>query len=274
MMLRQSYASAGAEDVTLVAPKLVEAGVIAGAEELAARILESPWLLQVRTLRPQATFGLLDSWRRGTQMAAIRHVVARSGERRRFLRHLLNILHEQGFRLALSPLLARDAQRPFRRVGFVERERLVVLRKSDPDFRPVKAACDVRRLEPQDAEALATLDRVCFDDVWHLPAADILAMLPGVAGFVAVQDGQLIGYNMVSTSREAGTVGRLAVRPDHRDRGVGSTLLAAGLTWLRDGGGTDTTLCTQQGNMASRRLYRRFGFEQLPEELSLMQKDL
>jgi len=271
---RPTYAAANSHVASLVVPELIKAGVIRRASELHGQLASLPWALQVRVGSPRRTYGLLDVWRRGTRMGCVRHLEARSGERRRFLCHLLDVLRDQGFELAVSPLLTERAARPFVRAGFAELERLVVLKKDGLNSPPGGNACEIRSAQATDAQSIAAVDATCFDEVWRLRPSDILAMLPETTTFIAVRDGRPIGYNMVSMSREAGTVGRLAVAPDCQRQGVGSALLAAGLGWLRDAGGTSVTLCTQRGNVASRRLYARFGFELLPDELALMQKEL
>lgn len=268
------YGPANADVAALVAPELVKAGVIGRASDLHSQLASSPWALQVCLGWPRRTHGLLDVWRRGTRMGAVRHLEARSGERRRFLCHLLDILRDEGFELAVSPLLTDRAARPFTRMGFGEIERLVVLKKDRLRSAPADRVCEIRSAQATDAQAIAAIDAACFDEVWRLRSSDITAMLPETTAFVAVRDSRTIGYNMVSISRGAGTVGRLAVTPECQRQGVGSALLAAGLSWLRDAGGTSVTLCTQRGNAASRRLYARFGFELLPDELTLMQKEL
>lgn len=269
-----TYRPARSDDVEAIAKPLLDAGIFSRVEQLVAQIDERPWTIQVNDRRPGKECAVVDVWRRWSGVAIIRHLSAEPRKRQRLVAHLLGVLSEQGFSSALSPLLDNASRRAFSKTGFTERERLVVLKKQGLRFRPVEPACDVRRMSPDDAEAIAAVDESCFDGLWRFGPDDVTAMMPDMTGFVAVQDGRSIGYNMVSISREAGTVGRLAVSPQFRNRGVGSTLLAAGLEWLAEAGGTEVTLCTQHGNTASRRLYRRFGFEQLPENLSLMQKNL
>lgn len=274
MIGRRVFRAATRRDLGVLTDRLVDGGLFGGPVDVAQYVKDHPWAIQLSDSHPALTYGALGVWRTGTPMAAIRLFVARPRDRRPFLSHLTDIAKFEGFELVLSPFVDDAMSRLFRKSGFHERERLVVLKKRGLDFVPVKPACDTRELASSDDEAVAAIDAACFDDMWRFRPADVAAILRTVRGFVAVQEGRPIGYNMVSVSREAGTVGRLAVHPDYRNRGVGSTLLAAGLNWLREAGGTEVSLCTQNTNLASRRLYRRFGFQPLPDELSIMQKDL
>lgn len=274
MIARSSFRAAGPSERQAVAGRLIEAGVFAVEMELAEYVRRHPWGVQLDGRWPEETHAVLDVWREGTGVGIIRLFKARARHQRPFLAHLLRVLDSEGFREALSPGLVSTATRPFKKAGFAECERLLVLKKHTPLYRPRKPTCELRPIGDDDVTDVVSIDGACFDDLWRFSAGDVRRVLAGVSGFVAVQNGASIGYTMVSTAREAGTVGRLAVRPEFRNRGVGSTLLAAGLDWLREAGAKEVTLCTQRDNMQSRRLYRRFGFEQLPDELWIMQKDL
>lgn len=274
MIRRSQYRPAGEHDLERVASRLVEARIVSSADDVAAATAGCPWALHVHDRRPDTTHALLDVWRRGTGMAVVRHLSAHPREQSRFLKYLLGVLKREGFSVALSSLLDEASRKPFRKIGFEERERLIVLKKRGIGFRAVAPACELRPIQVRDIDAIVDIDETCFDELWRFRRGDVEGLLPGATGFVAVQDGLPIGYNMLSIAQETGTVGRLAVRPDHRNRGVGSTLLAAGLNWLADAGGTEVTLCTQHGNLTSRRLYRRFGFEQLPDDVVIMSRTL
>jgi GNAT superfamily N-acetyltransferase len=52
----------------------------------------------------------------------------------------------------------------------------------------------------------------------------------------------------------------LVVRPDHRDKGLGTRLLRAAVDWARKEGLTRITLLTDTDNAHARRLYMRHGF--------------
>ncbi|RJQ50983.1 MAG: GNAT family N-acetyltransferase [Actinobacteria bacterium] len=274
MITKGSFRPARSGDISRIAGCLVEGGLFAAEMELADYIRRHPWGIHLHQRCPEETHAVLDVWREGTGTSIIRLFKSRPRDQRPFISYLLDVLVDEGFSDALSPGLLPSATRPFKKAGFVECERLLVLKKRSLLHVPTQKACELRRLAAGDAGGIAAIDEECFDDMWRFRIGDTQKMLASVNGFVAIQNGAAMGYTMVSTSREAGTVGRLAVRPEHRNRGVGSTLLAAGLDWLREAGAKEVTLCTQRGNLRSRRLYRSFGFEQLPEELWIMQKDL
>ncbi len=95
------------------------------------------------------------------------------------------------------------------------------------------------------------------------------------AVLVAEGEGALIGFVLLSrarfvmrTARPAGSVTDIYVEPRHRGRGIGSSLLGAGLSWLRARGYHRVLLNVTAGNPA-RRLYERAGFRQFAESMEI-----
>ena len=86
----------------------------------------------------------------------------------------------------------------------------------------------------------------------------------GGSGLGAAGDGEVRGYvvaDLVSDfGRTVGHVKDIAVHPDWRGRGIGSTLLARALSVLAAGGARRAKLEVRAGNDAAQELYRAFGF--------------
>jgi GNAT superfamily N-acetyltransferase len=57
-------------------------------------------------------------------------------------------------------------------------------------------------------------------------------------------EGQMVAFNMVHRSGTEGWMGPLAVRPDRQGEGLGSTMVQAGIEWLRTHGATTIGLET------------------------------
>jgi GNAT superfamily N-acetyltransferase len=90
--------------------------------------------------------------------------------------------------------------------------------------------------------------------------ADFAARLRSDTIFVALASGQLIGSIFCTPDEDALYVGRLAVRPDWRRRGVASALMEAAKNEARRRGAARITLGARialPGNVA---LFRRHGF--------------
>ncbi|MFN3763594.1 MAG: GNAT family N-acetyltransferase [Anaerolineae bacterium] len=147
--------------------------------------------------------------------------------------------------------------------GFRPLARLVTLRKDDRRLPPVPSdtPCAVRPAQAEDIPALARLDREAFPPPWWFSAATLERIRQEALCFlVAERDGFLIGYTEARPADHGAHVGRLAVAPSFQRQGVGGFLLRTVLSRLWERGIQEVTLNTQEDNIASRRLYGRFGF--------------
>lgn len=73
------------------------------------------------------------------------------------------------------------------------------------------------------------------------------------------QDGAIAAFNMVHRSGTEGWMGPLAVRPDRQGEGIGSTMVRAGIDWLRAHGATTIGLETMPRTVENIGFYSRLG---------------
>ena len=81
--------------------------------------------------------------------------------------------------------------------------------------------------------------------------------------FLAVQDGQLLGYHFckIEPESESGYVDFIGTDTSARGRGIGADLLATGVDWMLSASTTKKiSLTVNADNVAARSLYERFGF--------------
>ncbi len=87
----------------------------------------------------------------------------------------------------------------------------------------------IRTYEESDEAAVAALWREVFPDAppWNEPEADIRRKLAVQRDlfFVAVDGGEVVGTSLAGYDGHRGWVYYVAVRPDHRRRGVGAALM-------------------------------------------------
>ena len=128
------------------------------------------------------------------------------------------------------------------------------------------AGYTIRPAERADLLAVVRIERASFPQPWPYDA--FLGFL-GEPGFlVAVDDeGAIVGYIVADVAAthgdDVGHVKDVAVHPDHRGEGLGSTLLTRALATLASTGVDSVTLEVRASNEEARRLYRRFGFTPL-----------
>jgi GNAT superfamily N-acetyltransferase len=80
-------------------------------------------------------------------------------------------------------------------------------------------------------------------------------------------DGQLAGFNMVHRSGVEGWMGPIAVRPDRQNEGLGSTMVQAGIDWLKAQGARTIGLETMPRTVDNIGFYSRLGF--IPGHLTI-----
>jgi len=146
--------------------------------------------------------------------------------------------------------------------GFRLMTRLIALRKADRRLPTVPSSLvRLRDARPEDVEEVAEVDHAAFAPPWWLSAPTLDRLRRQSAHFlVAERSGRCVGYVEERVMERGAHIGRLAVAPPFQGRGIGGLLLAEVLTRTWEQGIERVTLNTQEENLASRRLYRRFGF--------------
>jgi ribosomal-protein-alanine N-acetyltransferase len=130
----------------------------------------------------------------------------------------------------------------------------------------------VRRAERADLLAVMGIERASFSQPWPY---DAFQRFVGDAGFLvavddatdapsddSVVDPPVVGYVVADVvpnhGRPIGHIKDIAVDPDRRGEGVGSTLVESALHVVD---ASAVKLEVRESNETARRLYRRFGFE-------------
>ncbi len=115
----------------------------------------------------------------------------------------------------------------------------------------------------RDLSALRSLERMCFPkDSW--PLWDLIGVLtlPNVVRLKAMIDGEMVGFiaGDLRPHRRMAWIATIAVLPEQRGRGIGSTLLQACEARL---GVPQIRLSVRASNSDAIRLYRVAGYEQV-----------
>ena len=148
-------------------------------------------------------------------------------------------------------------------------------------WRPDRSIRGPERAERRDVDALNRVFSDAFTDRYSrdgLAGVRVPHLNPAVwryaledAGPGAMiwrdQDGQLVAFNMVHRSGAEGWMGPLAVRPDRQGGGLGTTMVRAGLDWLREQGCTVIGLETMPRTVDNIGFYSRLGL--VPRHLTV-----
>lgn len=184
-------------------------------------------------------------------------------------------LRARGARRVLTGALHHGELGPFLDAGFVEHERLHLLRHDLRDLPPV-GETRLRRAWRRDHPAILDIDGRAFDAFWaldHRGLDDAVRATPASRTRVAV-DGGVAGYAVTGRAATRGYLQRLAVDPDKHRRGIGRSLVADSLRWLSRHGAQVAVVNTQERNEGALALYLATGFELEPTGLTVLRRDL
>lgn len=218
---------------------------------------------------------LLEKWREHADVLSMRAVWCAPRRIPALVEGARAVARGRGLATVMSPLVADDLAAPYRRAGMEPLLRVLVLRRElhgsdaltcehDPP-----AGIEIGTGSPLDARELLELDRVCFEPLWAYDRPLMERYITQDRTIVArTRDGaRIVGYAMAGRVGEEGTIGRLAVDPAWRGRGLGGALLAEAVRTQAASGRAYVTLTTQTDNEVAQRLYLRQGFKCLRGQL-------
>ena len=109
-------------------------------------------------------------------------------------------------------------------------------------------------------EKIAELEKEIFSDPWSEDAIRSLLLSEFAYAFVALREGEVVGYFLGSCIVPEGEIFRIATSPSHRRRGIAYRLLSEVLKRGREDGLEFFFLEVRSENEGARCLYRTLGF--------------
>lgn len=161
----------------------------------------------------------------------------------------------------MSPALYQSATRIWRRVGYQPDLELKIMEKQ-LDRRNVRIERVQSDANP-DLGLLEKVDRLAFDDFWHMDAAGLQEALdatPKRQVFSGYIEGEVAGYAIVGAQLGISFLQRIAVDPSKQGRGLGTDLIKASAGWAASTGAAAMVLNVREENEGARSLYRSQGF--------------
>jgi GNAT superfamily N-acetyltransferase len=186
--------------------------------------------------------------------------------------HCLRVVADKGYGSALTAALTIAEQQPFLERGFAPHEWLYLLRHDLlhlPDPPPHR----LRRALPFDHTRVLDIDARAFDSFWRFDReglADARRATPA-SRFRVADDGGVVGYAITGRAGAQGYLQRLAVDPEHHNRGIGSALVVDALWWAKRRGVSSMLVNTQETNSPALGLYERLGFVAEPNGLAVLE---
>jgi len=121
------------------------------------------------------------------------------------------------------------------------------------------AAHAIRQMSPWDAASVAAILQES-PEASHWSVNAIVESAGNGVGWVAVLDGQISGFLIGRAVADEFEILNMAVRPEHRRRGIASLLIKTALEWSRSGGASSAHLEVRASNTAAIAIYVRHGF--------------
>lgn len=222
-----------------------------------------------------ACLGLIGRWRSHLEIGAIKVLIASDLHKEQFLRYLISVLAEEGFKEVVSPPLKLDELPRFYQVGFRTDQRILVLLKTDLSrLLDIPVSVEVRRFDSSNLADLVRIEKESFSGFWRWGEEELKDIVDSDNCNVAFFQGANIGYNVTTIKGWDGTIARLAVLPRFQHRGFGSQMLIHSLLWFQTMNARSVLVTTQETNREARSLYAKFGFMNSNEDRYILRWEL
>jgi len=152
--------------------------------------------------------------------------------------------------------------------GFREVSRVIVLNLNINDHKKQKydPNMSIRDMQLSDISELEILDRKTFGPVWHNTEKSLMAAFNQAYKATVLEDEKsIIGYQISTLSQRSVHLARLAVLPKYQTKGIGSVILSDLIFHLKSEKKEILSVNTQNNNICSINLYKKFGFQETNE---------
>lgn len=122
---------------------------------------------------------------------------------------------------------------------------------------------NIRKMNRNDVQAIAQMEKQCFSDPWSENSIAAEVDNPLSYWLVAVENDRVVGYVGSQSVLDAADMMNLAVSPDYRRQGIGEALVNALADYLRQNNVIALLLEVRVSNEPAIALYQKLGFVQV-----------
>lgn len=234
-------------------------GTFRSREEFDRFCCEGSWRVQVSAREEGA---IVAQWRSHLSVLSVKGLWCAQRAIAPIMVQLRDLANEHGFQDLVGPITPADRIGPYLDAGMhiVHTGIAMRLDKTRDAERTRITGVELRQATVDDLSDILEIDRACFSDFWRYDAQLMREYLLSESAVLATAEGRAVGYTMGAVERGEGILGRIAVVPSCRRRGVGSALLADAITRMVRQGARGVSLYTQEDNHVARSLYEEAGF--------------
>ena len=133
----------------------------------------------------------------------------------------------------------------------------------------------LQSIRSTDTEAILELDRLAFEPIWRISRDALAVAIIQASSASLIEDGgEVIGYQITTSSPFGAHLARLAVLPSRQREGLGTLLVNDAAQSVQETGLGQLSVNTQENNHSSRKLYEKMGFMQTGKEFPVLELEL
>ena len=133
----------------------------------------------------------------------------------------------------------------------------------------------LQSIRSTDTEAILELDRLAFEPIWRISRDSLAVAIIQASSASLIEDGgEVIGYQITTSSPFGAHLARLAVLPSRQREGLGTLLVNDAAQSVQETGLGQLSVNTQENNHSSRKLYEKMGFMQTGKEFPVLELEL
>lgn len=155
-------------------------------------------------------------------------------------------------------------------IGFKEVMRILIFEKYDfsiPKYGNQEVV--IRNADERDISALIEIDSLCFDKEFSFDEETFRTVITRPSFYVAELHGNVVGYLYLRAGKKIGHYIRVAVHPEFQNMGIGTRLTAFAIEYFKEKGVSTIFLRTLEKLKSAIRLYKKFNFKYVGDEILL-----
>ena len=159
----------------------------------------------------------------------------------------------------------------FRSLGFSFNRKILIMEKYDfniPDYG--NAEVKMRQGTDGDIDSLVEIERLCFNEEFRFTVEDFKVLINRPMFYVATLENKVVGYLYLRIIEEnVGHYVRVAVHPNYQRKGIGTRLTAFAVEKFKENNVSKIFLRTLEELVPAIKLYEKFGFKHVDNEVIL-----